>query len=193
VASCASISISTQLIPDSNDCPKSHDTISSPSAGLVLRVGSHLKVAKVNGMVRLLASMAPSSGLLGSTKFEEAQIESWLSYLWYFVELPLHLLGADGCQAASNHIHSQLRVALKNIEAWLNIQDSGYLVGRSTTIVDVCLAVTLKCNSHLLHDVVVPESFLDAWMNKIDGEYHVFAQMSKSCANFVLVDNSSLP
>lgn len=193
MASCACISISTKLIPDSNDYPKLHDTTTSPSTGLVLFVGNHLRIAKVNGMVRLLASMAPASGLLGSTNFEEAQIESWLSYLWHFVDLPLHLLGADGYQAVTNHIHAQLRVALKNIEAWLNIQDSGYLVGKSTTIVDVCLAIALKFNSHLLHDVLAPESSLGAWMNKIDGEYHVFAQMSKSCANSVLVDNTLQP
>ena len=181
MASCACIYISTKIIPDSNDDdPKSHDTITFPSTGLVLCVGCKLRIANVNGMVRLLASMAPAGGLLGTTKFEEAQVESWLSYMWYFVELPLHLLGAAGRPAASNLIHSQLRIALGNIESQLKIQNSGFLVGRSTTIADICLAVALKFNSHLLHEVLAAESFLGAWMNKTDVEYHIFTQMSKS-------------
>jgi glutathione S-transferase len=120
--------------------------------------------------------MAPASGLLGSTKLEEAQVEGWLSFLWHFVELPLHVLvAANGSQKVSCHMRSQLRGALDKVESHLKLQDWGYLVGQSTTIADIGLAVALKYNSHMLKEVLGPDSCLGTWVEKILEECHLSA------------------
>lgn len=170
MASHACISIPTKVLPDCCDDPLSPEDANS----LVLQVDDDVRIVMTTGMVRILASMAPTTGLLGSTTFEEAQIEGWISYLWHSVELPLYVLSENTSQQVSNHILSQVQVALVTIESHLKHQkDSSCLVGESISIADITLAVTLKFNDRLLHDILTPDSFLRNWLDKIDGECHL--------------------
>jgi glutathione S-transferase len=177
VASYACITLSTTVVPDAESHstvdPLLRDMASPPATGLVLCIGDCLRITMVNAMVRFLASIAEAKRLVGCDKFEEAQVDSWLSFLWHSVELPLHaMMEADDNQAVSIHIHSKLLVSLDSIESQLKCQQGGFLVGTSTTIADICLAAVLHFNRRLLDKALNPDSFLAGWVDKMDRECH---------------------
>ena len=40
-------------------------------------------------MVRYIASLVPASELMGQNDIEAAQVDSWLSFIWHSIELPI--------------------------------------------------------------------------------------------------------
>lgn len=134
-------------------------------------------------MIRMIASVAPASGLLGRNAIEAAQVDSWLSFLWHSIELPLHVFkeresltnGGGNDELKLQDVTSQLQSSLETVESHLTKQEqsfhSSYFVGESTTLADICLAVSLKCsNDHLIKPLSEPDSILGRWLTKIENE-----------------------
>jgi asparaginyl-tRNA synthetase len=118
----------------------SSTTLTPRSSGtLVLAFGSSIRIGTVNAALRLIASLAPASGLLGESDTDQAKVDGWLSFLWSSVDLPLQVLVQDPqSQAALKDLFD----VLVNIDALMLRQT--FLVGHSPTLADIRLAVSLE-------------------------------------------------
>jgi hypothetical protein len=83
-------------------------------------------------MMRLIASCAPASSLLGTSDLENALVDGWLSFIWASIDLPLD---AD--------LKKDLQQAMAKVEAHLTYNT--YLVGHHISVADISLAVSLQC------------------------------------------------
>lgn len=83
-------------------------------------------------MMRLIASCAPASNLLGTSDFENALVDGWLSFIWASIDLPLDA-----------NLKKDLQQALAKLEAHLTYNT--YLVGHHISVADISLAVSLQC------------------------------------------------
>jgi aspartyl/asparaginyl-tRNA synthetase len=81
--------------------------------------------------LRLVGSMSPASGLLGSTVGEAAVVDSWLQWTWSNVDLPCSTSDA-----------SLLEPALGHLDAHLTYRT--YLVGDCITAADISVAASLE-------------------------------------------------
>lgn len=178
LASCAGISIKTMVKPQESgntDFDSSQTGLTGlPIKSMYLRVeNDSTTIHLANSMIRFLASLVPSSGLLGQTQSEKAQINSWLTFLWHNVELPMHALtqAHDDIRVA-DHIQVKLGMAFKRIDSYLQKQSN--LVGSSTTLADICLAVVLDCYvrgaTDSLHDCANLREWHGSWKRGMDGE-----------------------
>jgi glutathione S-transferase len=157
----------------------------SPPKSLVLSLGSDFHISMSNSMIRTIASIAPASELLGRNEFEAAQVDSWLSFLWHSMELPLHVwedlsaLPYSGeVKTEREAVESQLKSAMATIEAHLTTKDQSlqksYFVGESITLADICLAVALKYNGSALMFLADLNSTMYSWLAKIEGECRLY-------------------
>lgn len=190
VASCANVSISTVELLPTESFPEHKDVSSRslggpPSKGLVLSIGPDFQITMSSSMIRFIASLAPAQELLGRNQHETAQIDSWLSFLWHSIELPLYILTeteslCDNGKAESSKtvdvVHSQLKASLAIIETHLIQRDDDqqlpYLVGTCISVADIAFATVLKYHGMLLKTalIVIQDSYLDRWLGRIEHE-----------------------
>ena len=131
----------------------------------------------------MIASMSPANELLGRNDVEAAQVDSWLSFLWHSIELPLHVLREMGSLTSSEgkgettegSVQLQLKSAVTTIEAHLakkmkqqqsSLEHISYFVGESITLADISIAVY----SCYLMPLVESDSILNRWLGKIEKE-----------------------
>jgi elongation factor 1-gamma len=107
---------------------------------LSFSIGTSTKhIATSNAMMRTVASIAPASGLLGGSDADDAMVDSWLSFVWSSIDLPLY--------AWRKHPTGSLTIkfdaTLHKVET--HLMERTYIVGRSMTLADISLAVSLQC------------------------------------------------
>ncbi len=182
MASCASVSISTET--RTVETSTQQDVFQSfggpPSKGLYLSVGTDFYITMSTSMIRFVASLAPAKQLLGQSHFEAAQIDSWLSFLWHSIELPLFVLedapkwsdNESTCQMKLESVLLQLKESLEIIEAHLLKRDQQHphFVGSITSIADISFAVTLKYYGDLLLPTLRKDSYLIHWLTRTERE-----------------------
>ena len=127
----------------------------SPLAKSMVAIFQGQPVTTVNAILRLVASLAPVSKLLGATDMEDALVDSWMSFIWSSVDLPLVAIGE------SETVQQELKGAMDQIEAHLT--KNSYMVGDSITLADISLAVSLKESSYKCDE----GSKLLEWYNKV--------------------------
>lgn len=177
VALLADVSVSTEILDV--ECSQDFTSLSRgpPPKTLYLCLGGDFKVVMTSSMIRLIASMAPSTELLGRTNLEAAQIDSWLSFLWHSIELPCYIIrltmsdsdGRDGVDHAA--LISQLKSSLEIIEAHLmkrQDQEHPYFVGELITLADISFVVALKYYGDELAPVFNRESYLGRWLTSME-------------------------
>lgn len=89
-------------------------------------------------MMRTIALIAPTSGLLGQTEEEYAYIDGWLAFIWSSIDLPLQVLAGGANEA----IQKDLDLALAKLE--MHLQHKEFMVGQTITLADISLAVSLQ-------------------------------------------------
>ena len=153
----------------------------APPKSLVLSLGSGFHITMSNSMIRTIASIAPASELLGRNDFEAAQVDSWLSFLWHSMELPLQVWNdlsalpySEKVKLEREAVRSQLKSAMATIEGYLTTKNpslqKSYFVGESITLADICLAVALKHNVSALMFLMKLNSPMHGWFAKMEGE-----------------------
>ncbi|KAL3920134.1 MAG: hypothetical protein SGILL_003415 [Bacillariaceae sp.] len=95
-------------------------------------------------MMRSIASIAPSSGLLGSSPVDDATIDGWLSFVWNSIDLPLAVASSGGDASA---VEGDVAKALETIEKYLASSKRTHMVGDSLSLADISLAVSLNSTS----------------------------------------------
>lgn len=95
-------------------------------------------ITSTNASLRWIASVAPSSELLGGTLSEQAIVDSWLSYGWSSIDLPIEvLIRSSGTASAVD-----FQTALQQLDA--NLMYNTYIAGtKSVTIADIRIIVSL--------------------------------------------------
>jgi glutathione S-transferase len=127
----------------------------SPLAKALVVTYQGQPVATVNAILRLIASLAPASKLLGVSDMDDALIDGWLSYIWSSVDLPLAAAGENEA------VQKELKGALDTIEA--HLAKNSYMVGDGVSLADISLAVSLQEANYKCDD----GSKLLAWYTKV--------------------------
>jgi glutathione S-transferase len=187
VAKYASVHVATEVQP-AQELHGQPVAANSPSPkSLVLSIGSDVHITMSNSMIRTIASIAPASELLGRNDFEAAQVDSWLSFLWHSVELPLHVLNdleslpnsGEKAETEVEGVKSQLKSAIATVEGHLtkkqqqSLPPNSYIVGVSITLADICLAVALRYSGSDLMLLSDPDSTIGRWFAEIENECHL--------------------
>jgi len=94
--------------------------------------------------MKILASLSPLSNLKGSTEYETAQVESWLTYGTTNIEVPVSALKAAAGSTSDvvESIKKDLAFALSVINC--HTMPTTYMVGDDVTIADIALVCALK-------------------------------------------------
>ena len=179
MAQLADVRLSTEILEDESSQAISSLLCGPPPKSLYLCLGGDFKIVMTSSMIRLIASMAPSTELLGRTHLEAAQIDSWLSFLWHSIELPCYILrhtkasnaseGRDGADNAA--LMLQLKSSLEIIEAHLiKCQDKKLpcFVGEVVSLADISFVVNLKSYADEFAPLLNRESYLDRWLTTIE-------------------------
>jgi elongation factor 1-gamma len=121
-------------------------------------------VSESNAIARYIARMAPaSSGLLGATPFESAQVDSWLDFCVQDLEIPATLWIApilgwmDNNEAVSARASQDLKKGMSVLENHLKMET--FIVGRQMTLADIAIATTLLLPLKLVLDAKAREAF----------------------------------
>jgi aspartyl/asparaginyl-tRNA synthetase len=101
-----------------------------------LCVGNTLRLSTTNAALQWIGRLAPSMSLLGESALDQALVESWLSYFWSSVDLPLQV-----AQQQSSSSKDDLTQAWNRINH--HLAQRTYLVGHSVTVADIGLVVSL--------------------------------------------------
>lgn len=126
--------------------------ISSFSDGLVLTLGdgkSSFGGTSTN-LMKIVASLNPASGRLGTCDFDMALVDSWLTYATTNFEVPISAL--KNVSKSSENFDATLFEAIKKdlalsitvIDSHLSSKSVAFLVGDQVTIADIALTVILK-------------------------------------------------
>jgi glutathione S-transferase len=118
-------------------------SISPLAKSLVLCLGD-VPVTTSHAMMRTIASVAPSSGLLGKSPTDDATIDGWLSFVWNSIDLPLAAATIGGDASV---VEADVVKALETIEKYLTSSKRTYMVGDSLSLADISLAVSLNLAS----------------------------------------------
>lgn len=93
--------------------------------------------------MKILASFNPLYNLKGSTEYDQAQVESWLTYGVTNIEVPISALKASSSSSElTNSIKNDLESALFVINS--HVMSSTYMVGDDVTIADIALVCALR-------------------------------------------------
>jgi glutathione S-transferase len=116
-----------------------------------------------SAMMRTVASLAPAAGLLGNSDLQDAIVDSWLSFIWTSLDVPLHAVGQNEVQPMT-----MIQKALDRAFETLNTQlkDRVYMVGDGITLGDISLAVTLK-NANGKDSILKEHSNLSRWYHMV--------------------------
>jgi glutathione S-transferase len=128
VASYAGVDVPCETV-SAEECA----SISPLAKTLVLMFGD-VPVTTSHAMMRTIASMVPTKGLLGSSPTDDATIDGWLSFIWNSIDVPLSVGDDD------------VGKALETIEQYLSGSKRTYMVGGSLSLADISLAVTLNAS-----------------------------------------------
>jgi hypothetical protein len=174
-ANYANVTISCETIT-AEECA----TISPLAKSLVMIYGtadtttSVTAIPTTHAMMRTIASLAPTSGLLGTSLSDDAIIDGWLSYIWNSIDLPLS-------SATGTEMDGDIQMALTTIELQLvslgTTTKSVYLVGGdSPSLADISLAVSIQ-TSTTTTDVMKPTegSALAKWYETITSQVNMDA------------------
>lgn len=93
----------------------------------------------VNAMMRLIASLTPTSQLQGNSDIESAQIDGWVSFVWKSFEVPLEVLGIDS--ECADAVKADFAASLAIVES--HLREKTYIVGDMISLADISLAVVL--------------------------------------------------
>ena len=167
----ADVRVSTEIMDDESSQAMVFG--GPPPKSLYLSLDGDFKVVMTSSMIRLIASMAPSTELLGRTHLERGQIDSWLSFLWHSIELPCYIIRQTRTLDKSNDaaVISQLKASLGTIEAHLMKRpdnEHSYFVGDLVSLADISFAVSMKYYGEELGTLLNRESYLDHWLTTID-------------------------
>ena len=133
-------------------CATAEDVSSlSPIAdGLVLTLSDGSSFGgSSNALMKIAASLAPASGLLGSTDHDAAQVDSWVTYANTNFEVPVSALKAANAVAAGKADASLVESIKKDMEFSISVVNchlvpSAYMVGDKVTIADISLVIALQ-------------------------------------------------
>lgn len=133
-------------------CATAEDVSSlSPIAdGLVLTLSDGSPFGgSSNALMKIAASLAPASGLLGSTDHDAAQVDSWVTYANTNFEVPVSALKAANAAAAGKADASLVESIKKDMELSISVVNchlvpSAYMVGGKVTIADISLVIALQ-------------------------------------------------
>ena len=101
---------------------------------LVLTYCSDMHLFTTNTMMRFIATLAPGRNILGTTDVEKANVDGWLDFIWWSLDVPL---AADP--------NADISVPLETLNKHLQCQT--HLVGKCLTIADISLFVTLQMSA----------------------------------------------
>lgn len=113
-------------------------TKTANAKSLVLTYDEKTHVATSNAMMRLIASMAPATGLLGDTDAESALVDGWISFVFNSLDVPLEVLNRDATVQA---VQTDVAQSLDTLDAHLAKQT--YMVGDKITLADISLVLSL--------------------------------------------------
>ncbi len=99
--------------------------------------------------MKIVASLAPASGLVGSSDFDSAQVDSWVSYGTTNFEVPISAIKAA---SAAGKVDDAMVAALKKDMAYsisvvnchVSPDSVSYMVGDQVTIADIAIASALR-------------------------------------------------
>lgn len=94
--------------------------------------------------MKILASFNPLSNLKGSTEYDQAQVESWLTYGITNIEVPVSAIkvSSNASSELMDSIKKDLDFALSVINC--HVMPTTYMVGNDVTIADIALVCALK-------------------------------------------------
>lgn len=134
----ANVPLSTETVT-----PEECAAISPFAKSLVLCCGD-VPVTTSHAMMRTVAAVAPSSGLLGKTPMDDATIDGWLSFIWSSLDLPLVVAASGG---ETHVVEQDVTKALETIEKYLSSSQRKYMVGDALSLADISLAVSLSSSA----------------------------------------------
>jgi elongation factor 1-gamma len=121
-------------------------------------------ISESNAIARYIARMAPAStGLLGATPFESAQVDSWLDFCVQDLEIPATLWIApilgwmDENKAVTERATQDLKKGMSLLEKHLQMET--FICGRQMTVADVAIATTLLLPLKLVMDSKAREPY----------------------------------
>ncbi|ETN22467.1 hypothetical protein PPTG_02396 [Phytophthora nicotianae INRA-310] len=98
-------------------------------------------------IARYVARLRPDTGLYGKTFFESGQVDAWIDFSAYELEVPLEvwvhpILGVGKFNAAAlTKAKADVKKALQTLENHLHLRT--YLVGEQVTLADIVVASAL--------------------------------------------------
>ncbi|GMF30773.1 unnamed protein product [Phytophthora lilii] len=98
-------------------------------------------------IARYVARLRPDTGLYGKTFFESGQVDAWIDFSTYELEVPLEvwvrpILGVGKFNAAAlTKAKADVKKALQTLENHLHLRT--YLVGEQVTLADIVVASAL--------------------------------------------------
>lgn len=105
---------------------------------LVLTFDEKTHIGTTNAMMRLIASVAPATGLLGETDEESALVDGWVSYAFNSLDVPLDVLERD---TTVKSVQADIAHSLAVLDAHLTYQT--FMVGHTITLADISIALSL--------------------------------------------------
>eukprot|EP00554_Chaetoceros_debilis_P000666 CAMPEP_0194086750 /NCGR_PEP_ID=MMETSP0149-20130528/22315_1 /TAXON_ID=122233 /ORGANISM="Chaetoceros debilis, Strain MM31A-1" /LENGTH=777 /DNA_ID=CAMNT_0038769917 /DNA_START=92 /DNA_END=2425 /DNA_ORIENTATION=+ len=121
---------------------------------LTLADGSTSFGGSSSAIMKIVASLAPASGLLGGSDLESAQVDSWVAYGTTNFEVPVSALKVAAAAASASagkvnegmvkSIKDDMAYSLSVLNCHVTPDDANYMVGKSVTIADIALACALR-------------------------------------------------
>jgi len=148
------LAVGTQSSTEISKTIGSASEVSPLASGLALTLadGSTSFGGSSSAIMKIVASLAPASGLLGGSDLESAQVDSWVAYGTTNFEVPVAALKTAAAAANAGKVDEGMVKSIKDDMAYslsvLNCHvtpdDANYMVGKSVTIADIALACALR-------------------------------------------------
>ncbi|ETW55524.1 hypothetical protein PFUGPA_02286 [Plasmodium falciparum Palo Alto/Uganda] len=124
----------------------------SPLGRLPVLVTSHGSIFESNAVCKYLCSIHREGDYLGKGSFEEAQVNMWVDFNTYELEIPMTCyMNNKSCEKSLKHIEDTLKCYNNHLLY------NQYMVGNSITIADIFISVILyfSLNSGALNESIV--------------------------------------
>jgi aspartyl/asparaginyl-tRNA synthetase len=134
--------LSIETVPSPDDLTKITPLASNGLALTIASPSTSFGGTSTN-LMKILASLNPLSSLKGTTEYDEAQVESWLTYGITNIEVPVSALKVSSKSSeVVTSIKKDLAFALSVINC--HLMPTQYMVGNDVTIADIALLSALK-------------------------------------------------